>query len=225
MFRHIRFFIFAMKQIRFTVHTYLFANFLSYYMYIIMKSYWTILGLAGGLVLLQTFILFLLGQPFICECGYVKLWESVVLSSGMSQHLFDWYTFSHIIHGFIFYAILHFLFPRVSVWHRLLIAMGLEIGWEIAENTPWVIHAYREQALAQGYTGDSIINSVFDTASMIGGFLLARRLPVLFTVFLAIVFEIFVGYMIRDNLTLNVLNFIYPFEFIHVWQSGGLLGG
>ncbi|MEN9341828.1 MAG: hypothetical protein RIQ54_84 [Candidatus Parcubacteria bacterium] len=186
-----------------------------------MKQIPLVLVMITALFVLQVVILFLLGQPLICGCGYVKLWESVVLSSGMSQHLFDWYTFSHIIHGFVFYAVLHLLFPRLSLWHRLLIAMGLEIGWEVAENTPWVINAYREQALAQGYTGDSIINSVFDTVSMMSGFFLARRLPVFLTVSLAVLFEVFVGYMIRDNLTLNVLNFIYPFDFIHAWQSGG----
>lgn len=180
-----------------------------------------IITIAVGLLTLQTLVLYLLGQPFICTCGTVKLWISNVLSSDMSQHLFDWYTFSHIIHGFIFYWLLRLLFPRLSFSTRLLLAMGLEIGWEIAENTPYVINAYREQALAQGYVGDSIINSVMDTFSMIVGFLLARKLPVSFTVFLAILFEVFVGYMIRDNLTLNVLGFMHQFEFIHRWQSGG----
>ncbi len=179
------------------------------------------LFIALGLLAFQALVLYLLGQPFICTCGTVKLWISNVLSSDMSQHLFDWYTFSHIIHGFIFYGILRLLFPRLSPWTRLLIAMGLEIGWEIAENTPYVISAYREQALAQGYVGDSIINSVMDTFSMIAGFLLARKLPVSVTVFLAILFEVFVGVMIRDNLTLNVLGFIHQFDFIHRWQSGG----
>lgn len=180
-----------------------------------------ILIIGAGLFALQALVLYLLGQPPICECGYVKVWESDVLSSGMSQHLFDWYTFSHIIHGFIFYGLLRLLFPRMSVGTRLLISMGLEIGWEIAENTPWVINAYREQALAQGYVGDSIINSLLDTVSMVFGFFLALRLPVWLTVFLAVLFEVSVGYVIRDNLTLNILNFIYQFDFIHKWQSGG----
>ena len=133
--------------------------------------------IGAGLIALQILVLYLLDQPAICECGTVKLWISDALSSDMSQHLFDWYTFSHIIHGFVFYAVLRLLFPRMSVGTRLLIAMGLEIGWEIAENTPYVINAYREQALAQGYVGDSILNSVFDTFSMIFGFWFARRFP------------------------------------------------
>jgi len=172
------------------------------------------------LLALQALVLYLLGQPFICECGFIKLWESDVLSSGMSQHLFDWYTFSHIIHGFVFFGVLRLLFPRMSLGTKLMLAMGIEIGWEIAENTPWVINAYREQALAQGYVGDSILNSLLDTVSMMLGFFLAFRLPVSLTVFLAVLFEVAVGYVIRDNLTLNVLNFIYQFEFIHDWQSG-----
>ena len=190
-------------------------------MYMVASLSKRILLIGGGLLALQALVLYLLGQPWICTCGTVKLWISDILSSDMSQHLFDWYTCSHIIHGFIFYGILRLLFPRLSVWTSLLISMGLEIGWEIAENTPYVINAYREQALAQGYVGDSIINSVLDTISMMLGFFLARRLPVSVTVFLAIFFELFVGYMIRDNLTLNVLGFIYQFDFIHRWQSGG----
>ncbi|MEK7170615.1 MAG: DUF2585 family protein [Patescibacteria group bacterium] len=179
-----------------------------------------ILFIGAGLIALQVLVLYLLGQPFICECGYVKFWENDVLSAGMSQHLFDWYTFSHIIYGFVFYGILRLLFPRMSVGTRLLLAMGIEIGWEIAGNTPWVINAYREQALAQGYVGDSILNSVMDTVSMAAGFFFALRAPAWLTVFLAVLFEVFVGYMIRDNLTLNVLNFIYQFDVIHDWQSG-----
>lgn len=178
------------------------------------------LWIALGIVVVHVGTLFFLGQPWIAESGIIKLWEGDVLSSGMSQHLFDWYTFSHIIHGFIFYGVLKLLFPKMHVLTRLLIAMGIEVGWEIAENTPYVINAYREQALAQGYTGDSIINSFFDLLSMIFGFFFALRMPVWLTVFMAVLFEFAVGAVIRDNLTLNILNFIYQFDFIHNWQSG-----
>lgn len=178
----------------------------------------TLVGI--GLIALQALVLYLLGQPVICECGVIKLWVENALSSDMSQHLFDWYTFSHIIHGFIFYAVLKVCFPRMSTGVRLLLSMGIEIGWEIAENTPWVINAYREQALAQGYVGDSIINSVFDTLAMMFGFVFARRMPIAVTIGLAILFEVAVALVIRDNLTLNILNFIYPFDFINEWQIG-----
>lgn len=174
-----------------------------------------------AIIAAQAATLLFLGRPGICECGYVKLWVSEVLSPEMSQHLTDWYTFSHVIHGFLFYFLFRWLFPRLTMWHHLAMAVGLEVAWEIAENTPWVIEAYREQALAQGYAGDSVINSVFDTLAMTLGFIFARRFPVWLTVSLAIVMEVAVAYYIRDNLTLNILNFIYPFDFIHRWQSGG----
>jgi hypothetical protein len=168
----------------------------------------------------QAAILFFLGQPLICECGFVKVWEGVVLSSGNSQHVSDWYTFSHIIHGFLFYLALWFFFPRVSVAKRFLIAVILEAGWEVFENTPMVIEHYRQQALAQGYIGDSVLNSLTDTLAMIGGFFLAWRLPVFLTVFLAVAFELYVGFSIHDNLFLNVLGFFHQFEFISKWQGG-----
>ena len=144
--------------------------------------------LVGGAALLafQALVLFLYGQPPICTCGYIKLWEGVVLGPGNSQHITDWYTFSHIIHGFLFYVLLWKLFPRMSLVWRFLIAMGIEVSWELIENTPTIIQHYREQALAQGYTGDSIINSLSDTTSMIVGFILARKWPVLIIVALAV---------------------------------------
>ncbi len=180
-----------------------------------------IIGLAAMLLALQAIVLYALGQPAICECGYVKAWEGIVLSSGNSQHLTDWYTFSHIIHGFLFYLALWFFFPRLSVSKRFLLALAVEVGWEVFENTPMVIEHYRQQALAQGYIGDSVINSVTDTIAMIAGFFIAWKWPVWSVVALGLGLEIFVGYSIRDNLTLNVLGFFYQFELITNWQSVG----
>lgn len=175
----------------------------------------------GAFVALQVLVLYMLGQPVICECGYVKVWEGVVASVGNSQHLFDWYTFSHIIHGIIFYAVLWKCFPRVPRHWLLVMALGAEVAWEILENTPMVIEHYRNQALAQGYVGDSILNSLSDTLAMVGGFLLAWRLPLWASVALVLVLELFVGYQIRDGLLLNIVNLAYPFEIIERWQTGG----
>jgi hypothetical protein len=172
-----------------------------------------------ALIAVQAAVLFGMGRPPICPCGYVKFWEDDVLSAEMSQHLFDWYTFSHLVHGFLFYLVLRLVFRRVPFWPRLLIAVGIEAGWEVAENSRWVIEAYRQQALAQGYVGDSVINSVFDTFSMMTGFLLARYLPVLASALFVLFLEAFAAYAIHDNLTLNVLNFIHPVDAITRWQS------
>src|SRR3989344_5484757 len=158
-----------------------------------MRQLHLILVVSGILLAVQALILFLFGQPALCECGYMKLWEGVVLSSGNSQHLTDWYTFSHVIHGFLFYWILTLVAPRLSLGTRLLLALCAEISWEIVENTPWLIEHYRQQALAQGYVGDSIINSLSDTLASALGFLLAGRLPVLLLVALGIGMELFVG--------------------------------
>ncbi len=173
---------------------------------------------------LQAIVLYLFGQPALCECGYVRVWMGEVLSSENSQHITDWYTFSHLIHGFIFYALAWRFFPQLSRAAWLFLALFLEVGWEIAENTPWLIDLYRQQALAQGYTGDSIINSVIDTLAMVTGFMLASRFSWIILLTLAVALEIYVGFMIRDNLTLNILNFFHHFEFIEEWQQGAMLG-
>jgi hypothetical protein len=186
-----------------------------------MKREWRLAAIGVvALLAVQAAVLYAFGQPLICACGYIKFWEGVVQSAGNSQHITDWYTFSHIIHGLLFFYIVRKLLPRLSIGSQFLIALAAEIGWEILENTPWIIDRYREQALAQGYTGDSILNSVSDTLAMIAGYIAARKLPIWAVVLVIAVLEIIVALWIRDNLTLNVINLIYPFEFIQQWQAG-----
>jgi hypothetical protein len=186
---------------------------------------WAYAAGAAVLVAFQVVILHGFGQPLIAASGHILLWVGDPRSADTSQQLADWYSFSHIIHGFIFFGLLRLLVPQLPLAARLLIAMGIEIGWEITENTPAIIQHYRKQALAAGYVGDSILNSVLDTAMMSSGFFLASRVRASLVVALALALELFTAYAIRDNLTLNVVGLIAPSDWapiraIHDWQAG-----
>jgi hypothetical protein len=174
----------------------------------------------AGIVCAAALALWWAGRNPICTCGYVELWHGA-LDSGNSQHIADWYTPSHIIHGFLFYLGGWLLLRR---WWgpgpRFVAAVAIEAAWEVLENSPIIIDRYREATIALGYTGDSIVNSAADIAWMALGFAFARRAPVWVTVAAGVAFELIALWAICDNLTLNVLMLIAPNDAIRHWQAG-----
>ncbi len=173
------------------------------------------------------FMLLAMQRPPICPCGSVKLWWGVVQSSENSQHIADWYSFSHIIHGLLFYAGAHLVWRRWQLFDgaptrwALPIAVAIEASWELLENSPMIIERYRAVTLSWGSAGDSIINSMADIGWMALGFWIASRLPVWASIVLALAFELLTLALIRDNLTLNVLMLVSPIDAIRQWQALG----
>ena len=172
------------------------------------------------IVLVAAALLLAMGRIPICACGTVKLWHGDTMSSENSQHLSDWYSLSHVIHGLLFYLGAWWVFRGWSFGDRLALATFVEAFWEVLENTPWIIERYRAGTVSLDYFGDSVVNSLSDIGMMMLGFWLAARLPVRWSIGLAIALELIALAVIRDNLTLNVLMLLWPIEAIREWQAG-----
>lgn len=177
--------------------------------------------LALAFIAAQAVALYALGRVPISKHGYVKLWHGVAFSSENSQHVSDWYSFSHVIHGCAFYGLIWLVGRRWPAGARFAIAVLIEAAWEVFENTSFVIERYRAITISLDYYGDSIVNSVSDTLFCALGFALAGRLPIAATLALVIGIEAGVAYRIRDNLTLNIIMLLYPLAAIKAWQEEG----
>ena len=189
-----------------------------------LKRYQWVLGIILAVLALQAGAEFLMGRSPLGPDGKFGLWEGNIWSSENSQRFADPYSFSHIGHGILFYALLWLCARKLPVRHRLLVAVVLETSWELLENSPLIINRYRAATIAQGYTGDSILNSVSDALMMMLGFLIAFRLRPWMSVALLLAMEVGCAIWVRDNLTLNIIMLVHPIEAIKHWQLAGKPG-
>lgn len=185
------------------------------------KIYAGIFG-SVAMIAVMAIIMHFEGRLAWCACGYIKLWHGLVVSSENSQHIFDWYSFTHVLHGLGWYLLLWLADrkKKLSFTAKLLLAVGLEAGWEVLENSNMIINRYRTATISLDYFGDSIVNSIGDVISMAAGFFFAWRARVWQSIALFIAVELMLAYVIRDNLTINIIMLIHPVETIKVWQAG-----
>lgn len=176
------------------------------------------LGLSALMTLLQGVILWLEGRVVICKCGYVKLWENSIWSSGNSQHLADWYSLGHINHGILFAGAFALILRRWSMPARLLLTMVSGFLWETIENTDMVINRFRAVTISLDYYGDSVVNSMSDSVFMLAGFLLASRIPSLASAAVFLGLEALSTLTVRDGLLLDTIMFVHPIQAIMDWQ-------
>jgi hypothetical protein len=190
-----------------------------------LKRYKWIIGAFIAVLVLTAGVELWMGRSLLGPDGKFGLWDGNIWSSENSQRLVDPYSFSHIVHGMLFYAALWLVARKLPLRHRLLIALALEAGWEMLENSPLIINRYREATISLGYVGDSVLNSLSDVLMMTIGFLFASRGPARLSVAAVILMEIGCALWVRDNLTLNIIMLIHPFDAIKHWQMAGAPAG
>ncbi len=175
------------------------------------------LALLGAVVIGLT--LYLWGQPLICTCGYVDIWVGSIFSSGNSQHIADWYTLSHMVHGMLVVLIGRLFFPHFGFFELYLIAILTGVAWELIEHTDFVLDMFRDQTLYQGYRGDSVLNAVADYLWMLGPFFVAYNTKTIWIIFVILVLEVVSATQARDSLILTTITVIYPIEVLEKWQQ------
>jgi len=169
-------------------------------------------------------LLWLEGRSAFCTCGVFRVWSGDTCSSTNSQQLFDPYSFTHVLHGFLLFWLVTLIVRGVKpAWRfapawQLWLALTLEATWEVFENTRFVIERYRAETAALGYTGDTIVNSFGDVTCAVVGYLVARQLGVARAVIVFLVLEVILVLWIHDSLLLQLLMLMHPVGAIKQWQ-------
>ncbi|HEX3251644.1 MAG TPA: DUF2585 family protein [Pyrinomonadaceae bacterium] len=177
------------------------------------------IAVVGLILLLVVVLLRAEGRLFLCDCRHFAIWTSDTCSSQTSQQLFDPYSFTHVLHGFLFFWLISLLFRRLTATWQVWLALMLEGAWEVFENTHFVIDKYRTETAALGYTGDTIVNSLGDLTCALAGFLLARKLGLRWSLIVFVLIEIGLTLLIHDSLLLQILMLVHPVEAIKLWQT------
>jgi hypothetical protein len=161
------------------------------------------------------------GRLWRCACGYIAVWAGNINSAEASQQIFDPYSFTHVLHGFMFFGAVHLLWPHLDAVWKMVAALSVEALWEVVENTSFIIERYRSETVSIGYTGDTILNSFGDIAACALGAVVARQLGVVKTLVVAAAIETALLITVRDSLLLNIIMLFYPIDALRVWQAGG----
>jgi hypothetical protein len=181
------------------------------------KKLWPALAIVAAFIA-SAVLLHLEGRLWICACGTVRVWSGQICSSDNSQHFLDPYSFTHVLHGFLFFWLITLLLPRLNAGWQVALAVAVEAAWEVFENTNFIIDRYRSTTAALGYTGDTVINSFGDILCCLLGFMVARKLGLRRSIIVFLLLEFILIIWIRDSLLLEVVMLVFPIDAIKALQ-------
>jgi len=183
------------------------------------KLFDTVPVTASGIVMVTAaIVLAFQGRVWWCQAGDMSPWAWNIWTAHNSQHLIDPYSFTHVLHGMIEFWLLGLIFRKMPLAWRLFLAVLIEGGWEVLENTNFIINRYREETISLDYFGDSIINSLSDIVCCAAGFVIAYKLRFWRSLALFIATELILIATIHDSLIINIIMLIHPVEAIKHWQ-------
>jgi len=181
------------------------------------EKYWALVATLAVMVITGLLLRFE-GRLWICACGSIRAWSGQICSADNSQHFLDPYSFTHVLHGFLFFWLIALLARRLSGSWQVVLALGIEGAWEVFENTNFIIDRYRSETAALGYNGDTVVNSFGDLVCCLLGFVVARRLGLKRSLVVFLVIEMVLILWIRDSLLFEILMLIVPVDAIRAWQ-------